>query len=74
MKGQQQITLSYDSVREALEHYLHEHFAQNVQVTVGKWAVDINTAYLTPGPSVTVEFAQNATETITATGTGDTAP
>jgi hypothetical protein len=37
MKGQQQITLSYDSVREAIEHYLHEHFAQNVQVSVAKW-------------------------------------
>lgn len=72
MKGEQQLKLSHDSVREALEHYLLEHFAQNVAVSVVRWT---HTVSGEPGeagmPCVLVDFRAGETDAALAVGLRD---
>lgn len=75
MKGEQQLKLSHDSVREALEHYLLEHFAQNVVVSVVRWT---HTESGEPGeagmPCVLVDFRAGETDAALAVGLAAAAP
>lgn len=65
MKGEQQLKLSHESVREALEHYLLEHFAQSVTVAVVRWT---HTLSGEPGeagmPCVLVDFRACETDAL----------